>query len=203
MTHRTVGVVDYGAGNQASVRHSLHRLGLRCRVTSDPAVLDACDLLLLPGVGAFPPAAKALKDCGLDRYLLDYAGRGRPLVGICLGMQLLAAASQEDGRTEGLGLIPGEVVALEKPRWHIGWNTLEDVRPDPIFTPSAGKAFFFNHSYAYRGPEEFQVCRTRSGADIVAAVRRDNVLGVQFHPEKSQEAGLDLLRRVIEGLCDA
>jgi imidazole glycerol-phosphate synthase subunit HisH len=199
----TVGIVDYGVGNHASVRHALNDLGLRCRTSAEPSVLDACHMLLLPGVGAFRPAIEALRARSLDRYLIEQASRGRPLLGICLGMQLLAQASHEDGFTHGLGLVPGEVVGLPPPHWHIGWNTIEQVRADPLFASSDGQAFYFNHSYAYRGPIELQVCRSVAGEEFASAIHRDRIVGVQFHPEKSQAAGRALLRQLIGGLCDA
>jgi imidazole glycerol-phosphate synthase subunit HisH len=199
----TVGIVDYGVGNHASVRHALNDLGWRCRTSDEPAVLDGCDLLLLPGVGAFRPAIDAIRARFLDRYLIEQAERNRPLLGICLGMQLLAQASHEDGFTHGLGLIPGEVAGLPPPHWHIGWNTIEQVHADPLFKASDGQVFYFNHSYAYRGPIEFQICRSVAGEEFASAIRRDRIVGVQFHPEKSQAAGRALLRQLIGGLCDA
>ena len=199
----TVGIVDYGVGNHASVRHTLNELGMRCRTSDDPAVLDGCDMLLLPGVGAFRPAIEALRARALDAYLLGWAERARPLLGICLGMQLLAEASHEAGFTPGLGLVPGEVVGLPPPHWHIGWNTIEQVQSDPLFLASDGQAFYFNHSYAYRGPIEYQVCRTIAGAEFASVIRKERILGVQFHPEKSQAAGRGLLKQLIVGLCDA
>jgi imidazole glycerol-phosphate synthase subunit HisH len=199
----TVGIVDYGVGNHASVRHTLNELGLRCRTGDEPAVLDSCDVLLLPGVGAFRPAIEALRSRALDRYLLERTDRGRPLLGICLGMQLLAQASHEDGFTHGLGLVPGEVVELPPPHWHIGWNTIEQVQVDPLFQGSDGQAFYFNHSYAYRGPIEYQICRTTAGDEFASGIRRGRVVGVQFHPEKSQAAGRALLLQLVVGLCDA
>lgn len=203
MNKVTVGIVDYGVGNHASVRHALNELGWRCRISDEAAVLDPCDVLLLPGVGAFRPAIEAIRARSLDSYLLERAQRNRPLLGICLGMQLLAQASHEDGFTRGLGLVPGEVVALPAPHWHIGWNTIEQVQMDPLFHPSDGQAFFFNHSYAYRGPIEHQVCRTFVGKEFASAIRSGRIVGVQFHPEKSQAAGRTLLRHLIIGLCDA
>jgi imidazole glycerol-phosphate synthase subunit HisH len=200
----TVGIVDYGIGNHSSVRHTLNALEMRCRISDEPAVLDGCDLLLLPGVGAFRPAIEALRGRSLDRYLLEQAARNRPLLGICLGMQLLAQASNEDGFTTGLGLVPGEVASLAAPHWHIGWNVITPVHADPLFRNSEGEAFYFNHSYAYRGPPEYQVCRTTAPSEeFVSAIRRDRIVGVQFHPEKSQAAGRVLLRDVIRGLRDA
>jgi glutamine amidotransferase len=203
VTRRTVGVIDYGIGNHASLHQTLYDVGHRCRISDDAGVLGQCDMLLLPGVGAFRPAMQALKAKALDALVAEQAHRGKPILGICLGMQMLAEASQEGGDTKGLGLIPGEVVSLGEPRWHIGWNAIETTQDDPIFRPSEGDSFFFNHSYAYKGPEKFQVCRATSGAVIAAGVRRDNVIGVQFHPEKSQSAGHALLKRIIEGLCHA
>ena len=203
MTKLTVGIVDYGVGNHASVRQCLHHLGLRCRVSDDPSVLDACDLILLPGVGAFRLAMQALQARSLDRFVADQAGRHKPILGICLGMQLLTEASYEDGYTTGLGLVPGETVPLGPPRWHIGWNTVEQVREDPLFRHGSDEAFFFNHSYVYHGPEEFQICKTYSSDAFASIIRRNKIVGVQFHPEKSQEAGHALLRQIVVGLCDA
>jgi imidazole glycerol-phosphate synthase subunit HisH len=199
----TVGIVDYGVGNHASVRHTFRELGMRCRTSDSPAVLDGCDLLVLPGVGAFRPAIEALRGRALDVYLVESAARGRPLLGICLGMQLLADSSHENGVTAGLGLVGGEVVQLPAPCWHIGWNTVEVVKPDPLFSAADGQAFFFNHSFAYREPHAHATCRAVSGGPFVAAVRRGNVIGVQFHPEKSQAAGRTLLGELVGGLVRA
>jgi glutamine amidotransferase len=199
----TVGIVDYGVGNHASVRHALHDVGLRCRISDDRAVLDACDLLLLPGVGAFRPAIEALRARSLDRYLLEQADRQRPILGICLGMELLADASYEDGFERGLGLIPGSVLPLGPPHWHIGWNTIDQVQSDPLFGGSNGQAFYFNHSYAYQGASEYEVCRSTAGEPFTSVIRRGATVGVQFHPEKSQSAGRALLRCLVPGLCRA
>lgn len=201
MSKLTVGIVDYGVGNHASVRHALYRLEIRCRVSDDPAVLQACDLLLLPGVGAFRRAMQALIEKHLDGFVVEQAARRKPVLGICLGMQLLTEASHEDGYTPGLRLIPGEVVPLQ--RWHIGWNTIEPSAQDALFEGVRGHAFFFNHSYAYTGPQQFHICRTPLGDTFVSAIRHENVLGVQFHPEKSQQAGHALLRHIVTGMCDA
>jgi glutamine amidotransferase len=199
----TVGLVDYGVGNHSSVRHSLAELGLRCRTSGDPAVLDACDILLLPGVGAFRPAIQALRARSLDGFLRKQAQLDKPLLGICLGMQLLAGESHEDGLEAGLNLLPGKVVPMPPPHWHIGWNTIEQLRADPLFNDSNGEAFYFNHSYMYEGPTLYQLCRTTAGQPFASVIRRDRIVGVQFHPEKSQSAGRALLGRLVRGLCDA
>lgn len=203
MTRRTVGVVDYGVGNHSSVLQCLQKIGMRCRASDDPTVLGSCEVLLLPGVGAFRPAMQALKRKGLDRFLADWAGHDRPMIGICLGMQLLTEASYEGGFTPGLGLVPGETVPLGSPRWHIGWNTVTRVTDDPLLDGVNGHSFFFNHAFKYHGPEQFKLCTTRFEYSFASVIRRRNIIGVQFHPEKSQEIGTGLLGRMIEGLCRA
>jgi len=203
MNALTIGIIDYGVGNLASVRRCLEVLGYRCRVSREPAILDHTDLLMLPGVGAFSAAMEALNSFHLVRYLQQQAKKGKPIVGICLGMQLLAEASNEFSYTTGLGLIPGKVSALVPERWHIGWNTIEVLHRDMLLKPSDGMSFYFNHSYVFEPPVEYQSALARLGAPFTVAVRRDNIVGLQFHPEKSQSEGQQLLRNVIEGLCCA
>jgi len=197
----TIGIVDYGVGNHASVWRALHGLGYRCRVSAEPEVLDATDLLVLPGVGAFGAAMEALHRHGLGEYVKERSREGKPIVGLCLGMQLFADASLEHGLTAGLGLIPGEVVPFEQARWHIGWNSIEVVGDDPIFRPSDGKSMYFNHSFVFQAAAEYQTCLARLEAPFPVGVRRGNLVGLQFHPEKSQRSGHGLLKRIVEGLC--
>jgi glutamine amidotransferase len=201
MSTRTIGIVDYGVGNLASVYRRLHGMGYRCRVSRDPEVLGRTDLLLLPGVGAFPAAMEALHGCHLVAYLQQCAREGRPIVGICLGMQLLADGSDEYRFTAGLGLIPGRVTALTGERWHIGWNSIEVMHGDELLQPSDGRSLYFNHSYVFEPPIDYRIALARLSSPFTVAVRRANIVGLQFHPEKSQEAGRQLLRNVIEGLC--
>ena len=132
MSNITIGIVDYGMGNHASVAHSLRELGFRVRITKNPEELDLVDALILPGVGAYPLAMRTLHDQGLVVYLQEQAHLQRPLIGICLGMQLLASASYEHEYTIGLGLIPGEIVPFVDRGWHIGWNTLEYLKNDSL-----------------------------------------------------------------------
>ena len=200
-TKLTVGIVDYGVGNLASVWRALHQLGYRARISNDPAVLSATDLLLLPGVGAYPAAMDALNAQGLTQYLREQARSGRPIVGICLGMQLLSDSSTEFRLTAGLGLIPGLVVPLPDAGWHIGWNTIEVVNDDALLAPSNGQSFYFNHSYVFEAPPVYQASVARLQSPFPIAVHNQNVLGLQFHPEKSQDAGRRLLRNVINGMC--
>lgn len=203
MSYVTLGVVDYGMGNHASVIHSLRDMGFRVRVSDQPEILSETDLLLLPGVGAFPSAMKALHQRGLVNYLQEQAREHRPIIGICLGMQLLTSGSYEFEYTAGLDLIPGTVVPLDGAKWHIGWNTLECIVTDSPLQNSDRQVFYFNHSFCYQGPAEFQIGLTRNPQPFVCAIRRGNIIGVQFHPEKSQYAGKHLLQNLIGGLLHA
>ena len=203
MKNITIGIVDYGLGNHASVTHSLRDIGFRVRVSRVPEQLDNVDALILPGVGAFPSAMEALYERGLVTYLQEQARIQRPLIGICLGMQLLTSVSYEHKHTVGLDLIPGEVIPFSEHDEHIGWNTLECSKNDSLLTLSDGEAFYFNHSFYYQGPKEYQIATARHPSVFSAAIRRGSVVGLQFHPEKSQAAGQVLLKNVITGLVNA
>ncbi len=204
MNRKTIGIVNYGVGNHTSVLRTFHALGHRCRVSNDRDILAASDVLVLPGVGAFPTAMSALQEHGLSSYLGELARQGKPFIGLCLGMQLLADESLEHVTTAGLGLIPGKVRPLQGIDWHIGWNSLETVQPDPLLAPSDGESFYFNHSYVFDVPTAYQMAISRvHESSFTVAVRRGNVVGLQFHPEKSQAAGKQLLSRLVEGLGHA
>lgn len=203
MSRTTVGLVDYGVGNHASVSHVLYDVGFRVRVAANAKELDACDVLLLPGVGAFPAAMAQLRKNGLDTYLSEAAQAGRPLLGICLGMHLLAQESFEQGHTRGLGILPGRVVPLEEAPWHIGWNALECVGDDPTLRASHGESFYFNHSFKIVDAEPCVTAQARLPQPVTAIVRLDRVAGLQFHPEKSQSAGTRLLQNLITELAHA
>ena len=203
MTRRSVAIVDYGVGNFSSVMSTIRRIGHRCRVSSDRDLLAASDVLILPGVGAFPTAMEHLTRTGLDAFVKGRAAAGQPLIGLCLGMQLMVDESVEHRKTSGLGLIPGRVVPFAQAPWHIGWNTIENVSRDPWLEASDGRAVYFNHSYVLDTPAEFHLCTTRLTAPFASGIRRGNVVGLQFHPEKSQEAGREILSSLIEGLCNA
>ncbi len=203
MSIRAIGIVDYGMGNHASVAHSLRELGFRVRTSCVPSELDLVDVLLLPGVGAFPAAMMVLHERGLVTYLQEQARLRRPIIGICLGMELLAAASHEQEYTVGLELIPGEFTPFTDHGWHIGWNTLECTGDDPVFRQSDGQAFYFNHSFKYEGPAEYKVAVTRHHAAFASVIRRGNVIGMQFHPEKSQAAGRAMLKNLVEAVIRA
>jgi glutamine amidotransferase len=193
-----IAIVDYGMGNLRSVQKGFEHAGVAdALVTGDPEVVAATDGIVLPGVGAFRDAAAHLRDAGLREVLLDRIGADVPFLGICLGMQLLADVGLEDGEWEGLGVIPGTCERLpggvKIP--HIGWNTVEYPRESRLFDgiPS-GTAFYFVHSY-HLAPADASciIGSVRHGIDFAAAVELDSVWAVQFHPEKSSAAGLQLL----------
>jgi len=203
MSRLGIGIVDYGVGNHTSVWRTLYALGYRCKISSRPEELLAQDFLVLPGVGAFPPAMQALLGSGLDKTLRTWVSQGKPLLGICLGMQLLADSSDEFGHTKGLGLIPGAVVELGLSRSHIGWNEVRLTGSDPLLDPIGGEHFYFNHSFVFSGNEAAVRAESTLGRRFPVIIRHGKVIGVQFHPEKSQEAGRRLLRSIVEGFCRA
>lgn len=204
MSRKTIGIVDYGVGNHTSVQRTFQSLDYRCNFSRKRESLAVSDVIVLPGVGAYPAAMSVLNDYGLVEFLRERARTGQPIIGLCLGMQLLADESLEHGITAGLGLIPGQVLPLRNPSWHIGWNTIEVTDSERMLLPSDGESVYFNHSFIFNSPREYQVCLARSSEKpIPAAVRRGNIVGLQFHPEKSQRAGRTMLKNLVEGLTCA
>ena len=201
-----VAVVDYGVGNLFSLCSSLAAIGAETVVTDDPTVLAAADHIILPGVGAFGDAADKLRECGLFDVLRDLAAAGKPLMGICLGMQLLFEKGFEYGEHEGLGLIKGEVrpIAEVIPEDlkipHIGWNALHFVgEKSPIFRYlDEGDFVYFVHSFYGKNDDGSVIATAEYGAHLTAAVGRGNVYGCQFHPEKSGNVGLKILKAFCE-----
>jgi glutamine amidotransferase len=208
-----VAVIDYGMGNRRSVEKALAHVGARPVITRDRHELQAADALVLPGVGAFPQGMRSLRSLGLDELIRERAAEGVPLLGICLGMQLLFDASEELGGAAGIGLIAGEVTRLdagERRIPHIGWNEVSFERASPLTAelPQRGCPFYHVHSFAARPRDPGHVVGTTEyGGDRFATiVNRDSVFGVQFHPEKSSRDGLRLLHsfvRVCVGLAGA
>ena len=198
-----VGIIDYGVGNLFSLCSSFRAIGQEAFVSGDPAELEKADRLILPGVGAFEDAAKKLRQSGLAEFVRDQAAAGKPLMGICLGMQLLFEKSYEYGEHEGLGLLRGSVVpmagklpeALKVP--HMGWNALQAV-PGSLLEAVDGQYVYFVHSYYAEGCDDSLSAVTEYGIPITAAVERGNVYGCQFHPEKSGNVGLSILRAFCE-----
>lgn len=172
-------------------------------MSDSPGQMDEADVLILPGVGAFPSAMDALRELGLVEYLRAQAKNHRPIIGICLGMHLLASASHEYQYTEGLGIIPGDVKPLSEPKWHIGWNVVENIQVDPLLSLINNRSFYFNHSYTFSGDLKYQFSISRHKQVIPAIIRNGNTVGLQFHPEKSQTAGSRLLQNLISGLGHA
>ena len=192
-----IAVVDYGVGNLKSVTNALGYLGLDSVITGDAGELERADSIILPGVGAFPDAADKLRGLGLDKVLRSQSAK-KPILGICLGMQLLFDGSDEIRICKGLGLVGGWVDRIQTDRKlpHIGWNSLTFQNDSPIFKGlEDGTYVYFVHSFCGLAQhEKYVTARTDYGASVVAAVGRGNVFGCQFHPEKSGEAGLQILR---------
>ena len=201
-----IAIVDYGVGNLFSLKSSFAAIGVEAVVSGEEAVIRAADKIILPGVGAFGDAAKKLRDAGLDTVVVDEAKKGKPLMGICLGMQLLFDKGFEYGEHEGLGLIPGEVrpiadvIPADLKIPHIGWNALKfHGEKSPIFKYlNEGDCVYFVHSFYGANCAANTIASAEYGAELTAAVQNGNVYGCQFHPEKSGSVGLNILRAFCE-----
>jgi glutamine amidotransferase len=204
MAAKAIAIVNYGVGNLFSLRCSLEAVGASVRVVTDPEELRSAGGILLPGVGAFADAAEKLRRSGMAQAVLDEARRGKPLLGVCLGMQLLFERSFEFGEHEGLGLIPGSVVPMagripaELKIPQIGWNGLHfpaGREKHPLLASvSEGDCVYFVHSFYAADCEESVIAVTEYGAELTAAAAKGSVMGCQFHPEKSGTVGLGILR---------
>ena len=200
-----IAIVDYGVGNLFSLKESLAAIGADAVVTADPLTLRAADKIILPGVGAFQDAARKLRDSGLAGLLKELAAEGKPLMGICLGMQMLFEKSYEYGEHEGLGLIPGsvkpirDVIPADYKIPHIGWNGLRFKGEHPLFSGlKEGDCVYFVHSFYAADCEDAVIATAEYGAELTAAVAKGNVMGCQFHPEKSGSVGLAILKAFAE-----
>ena len=200
-----IAIADYGVGNLFSLKSSFRAVGHEVTVTSDADALRAAEKIILPGVGAFRDAAAKLRESGLGDVIREEAAAGKPLLGICLGMQLLFEKSYEYGEYEGLGLLPGDIrpiadvipPGLKIP--HIGWNALLLKRDSPLFARIRnGDHVYFVHSYYARTEEGVVTAAAEYGAELTAVVGLDNVYGCQFHPEKSGDVGLKILQAFCE-----
>ena len=200
-----IAILDYGVGNLFSLVSSLKMIGADAVVTGDPDVIRSADKLILPGVGAFADAAQKLRDSGLDEVLCEEAAKGKEIMGICLGMQLLFEKSMEYGEHRGLGLLRGSVVpmegvipaALKIP--HIGWNALHFQKPHKLMKYiKENDCVYFVHSYYAVDCEDSLLATAEYGRELTAMVGKNNVMGCQFHPEKSGTVGLNILRAFCE-----
>lgn len=195
-------IIDYGVGNLFSLESSFAAIGERVEVSSDEGVISSADRVILPGVGAFGDAAKKLRATELDSLLVRLAGEGMPLMGICLGMQLLFEKSYEYGEHRGLGLVKGAVKPIVAPGLkipQIGWNSLDVVREHPLMKYTrTGDFVYFVHSYAATDCEDSLLATCEYGSAVTAAVASGNVCGTQFHPEKSGDTGLSILKAFCE-----
>lgn len=203
-----IAIVDYGVGNLFSLSSSLKALGIESELTADPTRLQQADQVILPGVGAFGDAMKKLQATGLDQAVKQLAASGKPLLGICLGMQLLFDSSEEFGQQAGLGLIPGRVVSLKEAFEqkgidlkvpHIGWNPITIKQTNPLLKNIQEQdQFYYVHSFYATDCEPYLVATSEYGVSVPGIVAKDNVYGTQFHPEKSGKVGLALLQAFAE-----
>ncbi len=200
-----IAIIDYGVGNLFSLSSSLKKIGAETVITGDPEIIKKADKLILPGVGAFGDAAEKLRQNNLDKIVIEEAENGKPLLGICLGMQMLFEKSFEYGEHDGLGLIKGQVVPMQGkipenlkiP--HIGWNALKFHKTSPVFKYiNEGDCVYFVHSFYAENCEDSLIATSEYGKDLTAAVGRDNIFGCQFHPEKSGDVGLKILKAFCE-----
>jgi glutamine amidotransferase len=201
-----IGIVDYNMGNLASVINAFEIVGADIAVESDPTKLKEYDKLILPGVGAFGDAMEHLKENGMDKAVKEYAKSGKPLLGICLGMQLLFESSEEFGSNEGLGLIEGKIVAFDESKFdtklkvpHMGWNELFVQRDISLFKGLDREIYlYFVHSYHALCEEKYTIGTTEYGYTFSSAINKDNIYGFQPHPEKSHDNGLKILKNFIK-----
>ena len=200
-----IAIVDYGVGNLFSVKSSFAAIGAEAVITSDPEVIRAADRILLPGVGAYRDAAQKLRDSGMGDLVKEQAAAGKPVMGICLGMQLLFEKSYEFGEYEGLGLLKGvvrpirDVAPAHYKVPHIGWNALNIHKHHPLLKyVLEGDCVYFVHSFYAADCDDEVIATTEYGADLTAAVAKGNVCGCQFHPEKSGMVGLSILKAFCE-----
>jgi glutamine amidotransferase len=200
-----IAVVDYGIGNLGSVTKGFRRAGAEVELSGDPAVLRRAEALVLPGDGAFGAAMEEIESRGLAPVLREAVERGTPLLGICVGMQLLFEESEEHGRHRGLGVLPGSVRRFQGalPVPHMGWNTLSARRSHPVLDGVAdGAHVYFVHSYYCDAPDDVVVASSDYGREFPAIVGRGSVLGLQFHPEKSQAIGLRLAANFVKSVAE-
>ncbi|WP_079709572.1 imidazole glycerol phosphate synthase subunit HisH [Paraliobacillus ryukyuensis] len=196
-----IAIVDYGMGNTASVKTALQRLGYEVAITDNPAVLEQASHIILPGVGSFQAAVEEIEKRNLKNVLIKLANE-KPLLGICLGMQLLFTTGYENGITPGLDLIPGIIEKIETPYLlpHIGWNALHVHQEESAFATFQDQHVYFVHSYAANTDDTYVVATAEYGPEVTAIVKKGKTYGIQFHPEKSGEVGQRILQAFLKGV---
>ena len=201
-----IAIIDYGMGNLRSVQKAFEYLGHQAVITDSAEVIKDASHVILPGVGAFEDAMKRIRETGLDRSLIVAAEQGKPVLGICLGMQMMFEHSEENGHFDGLGLFPGTITRFEEHGLkipHMGWNTLH-TRNCPLFDQADDPCVYFVHSYCMADvSDEWTAATCDYGQTFTAAICRGTVMATQFHPEKSGEAGLRMLKRFAEWKGDS
>ena len=204
MDKKLVSIVDYNVGNLTSIFNAVRRCGYLCKITNKKYDFEKSDLLILPGVGTFYKAMNSLYKLNLINFLKDYAREGRPVLGICLGMQLMADYSNEIFKCEGLGIIPGKIIPIEKPKCHIGWNSI-NAHKRSCLREFNNTELYFNHSFSYKCDYEYVHATSFVNYEmekIAACIKKDKTVGLQFHPEKSQQVGKFLLENLFNHLMD-
>lgn len=196
-----IGIIDYDLGNQDSLYYFLKSLRYNVIISKDPELLSNLDLIILPGVGAFPKAMESLEKSGMDKFIINWSKSNKPLVGICLGMQLLCSKSNEFIETKGLNLIPGEIIPIYKNKWHIGWNNISFLN-STIKNILDDDEFYFNHSYKYFGSDKYVVAKTMFDNHFPSIIKKSKTIGIQFHPEKSQFSGKKIIHAIFNTLTD-
>lgn len=200
---KKIVLIDYDVGNTGSLCQFFKKLGNSCVVSNSREIISNADVVVLPGVGAFPEAMFHLKNLYLIDIIKELADCGKPILGICLGMQLLFDSSNELFETKGLGIIPGRVTEIGKPKWHIGWNSIHRVSEDGVGRLVSGQQVFFNHSYQVICDQQYIRAVACHETDIVSVVQKKNIIGFQFHPEKSQTVGMELVKKSLETFAHA
>tara|TARA_B100000575_G_scaffold59744_1_gene45277 strand:- start:143 stop:751 length:609 start_codon:yes stop_codon:yes gene_type:complete len=198
----SVGIVDYGVGNIHSLSKSVRIAGFRPEISSSKELLSKSDIILLPGVGSFSFAIDNLIKSGLDSFIIQQSKINKPIIGICLGMQLLCSNSTEGGINKGLGIIPGKIKRMSNSKFHIGWNSIQLKNKNHFLKRFNNHEFFFNHGYQFVGNQKYVIAETEFEKSFPTIIKKNNTIGFQFHPEKSQKAGIQLLKKTIKSISN-
>lgn len=195
---KKIAIIDYKVGNIESLKNFFKDLGFQSYLTDQKKKIEDADIIILPGIGAFPSAIKIMKNKGLIDTIKKISKSGKPIIGICLGMQLLTTKSYEFKETMGLDLIPGEIHPIEDNQYQIGWNHLISKKVDISLWYSPQDNYYFNHSYYFKGSKNYIYATAFKNKELPAIIRNKNIYGIQFHPEKSQESGKNLMINLLK-----